>query len=269
MGMRVLCGGSLLMVLTLAACGGSSDSKSNEQALGSLERTTEVARLQSETGQLVDALSTDPSDARLASLRARTRRLRGRAARLTTETAADPIGPDLTVSARETGAGLSDLGVAERDLASDRASRARRRARAHLKAANLRLRGAVDASVGALGDPGQLSAEQRTLVARIRSNLTSSDQSLEAGFAKLGTLISQKQAAAQAAAAAAAAAASAAASQGSGGCPPGTTLSPDGQLCSNGEPPSSSAPGIQCQDVGSLTLAERQVCCTRSGIGCD
>jgi len=258
---RLLCGGGLiLLVLVLASCGGSSNSQSNDQALAQLERATQAAKLQTDTGQVVDKLAADPSEAELADLRSQIGALQQRAGELAAGSATDPFGTDIVVGSRNTRVALVELVVVARDFSSDRARAAQRRALIRLRAANRRLRSAVGIAVAGFQGNGPSTVQQNS-IDQIQANLTASDQAMSASFTKLGGLIDEKLAAAQAAATTT--------SQASGGCPPGTSLSPDGQLCSNGEPPSSSASGIQCQDVGSLTLAERQVCCTRSGIGCD
>ncbi len=234
------------MAAALASCGGSSDSQSNDQALAQLERATQAAKLQTDTGQVVDKVAADPSDAELADLQTRIGALQQRAAELAGGSAADPFGTNVVAGARDTRVALIELVVVTRDLSSDSARAAQRRALIRLRAANRRLRSAVGIAVAGLQGNGP-STEQQNSINQIQANLSASDQAMSASFTKLGGLIDEKLAAAQAAATTT--------SQASGGCPPGTSLSPDGQLCSNGVPPGgSSAPSTAGSGGGGCIL---------------
>ncbi len=162
--------------------------------------------------------------------------------------------------ARDTRLALAELVLVSDDLSSERASVAAHRALLHLDVADLRLRRAVDAALVSLEADGGLSDEQRHSVARIRSNLVASHGDLKRSFAHLSSLIADKHSAKLAAEEAATAeqqAAAAAPTESYGGCPAGSELSPDGQLCSGGDyvcDPNDTGRGVpSCAEFGSST----------------
>ncbi len=241
----IFSGAMFLAVLALAACGGSADSGENDQALASLEQATEAARLQADVGELVEELAADPTDAELTKIRVRIPTLERRATALVAARSNGAVATDVAGGAKDTRIALAELALVSRDLSSGRASVAAHRALLHLDVAGLRLRRAVDAALASLEANGGLSDQQRRSVAHIRSNVVASNGDLQHSFAQLRGLIAQRRAAAAAALATAEAEAAAPeyeeveepVEESGSICPPGTELSPDGQLCSNGEPP--------------------------------
>lgn len=190
-----LAGLAFLVALALVGCGASEDSR--DDALASLQLTTEVASLQSEMGKLVGDLVDERSARQRRRIERRFKALDRRAVRLVV-TAQDEAGlPDASAEIAAAGrelraASLSMVIVAANPL-SGPAGPARESARAAAHAASRHLRRAVGLAAAALTDGGELSSDDRGAVADSRRAVGHTARRTAASFSALKASVGRQR----------------------------------------------------------------------------
>ena len=209
--------------LVLAGCGGSSEG-SRDDALASLQLTTEAAGMQSEIGKLVGDLADEPSAKERGRIGRGFRALDRRATHLVA-TAREEAGAGLPGASGEIAAAGQALRAASLGLAivaedplSGPAGPARGGARAEARAASRDLRRAVGIARAALAEGGELSDEGRRAVADSRRAVGRAERHTAASFGALKASVGRQRSEAASVEATSVAPPAAAEGGASGGC---------------------------------------------------
>ncbi len=161
----------LSAILFVAGCGSSDNGR--EDALASLQLTTETANLQSEMGKLVDDLAEDPSTEERERIERRLSAIDRSAMHIVSEARGEESGEpaaseNIASAGQELRAASLGLVVVTKDPFGDRATQARERSGAESRSASRHLSAAVGAARAALADGGMLSADDRSEVEKAR-----------------------------------------------------------------------------------------------------